>query len=48
MRDADGIPLYSVCQYEDIGDRKRAQLEVERLLALEREHDSSAFAGSTR
>jgi PAS domain S-box-containing protein len=38
VRDPDGVPLYSVCQYEDIGDRKRAQLEVERLLALEREH----------
>ena len=36
--DASGSPLYYVCQYEDIGDRMRAQLEVERSLSLEREH----------
>jgi two-component system, sensor histidine kinase and response regulator len=36
--DTDGSPLYYVCQYEDIGDRKRAQQEAERSLSLEREH----------
>jgi PAS domain S-box-containing protein len=38
VRDADGAPLYFVAQVEDIGDRKRAEAESARLLALEREH----------
>jgi PAS domain S-box-containing protein len=38
IRDPDGTPLYSVCQWEDIGDRKRAQAHLERMLALERTH----------
>jgi PAS domain S-box-containing protein len=38
VRDPDGTPLYSVAQWEDIGDRKRAQAELERMLTLERIH----------
>ena len=38
VRDPDGTPLYSVAQWEDIGDRKRVQAELERMLALERIH----------
>jgi PAS domain S-box-containing protein len=38
VRDADGTPLHFVAQVQDIGDRKRAEAESARLLALEREH----------
>jgi len=38
VRDRDRTPLYSVCQWEDIGDRKHTQAELERMLALERTH----------
>jgi PAS domain S-box-containing protein len=38
VRDPDGTPLYSVAQWEDIADRKRAQAELERMLTLERIH----------
>jgi PAS domain S-box-containing protein len=38
VRDPDGMPLYSVAQWEDIGDRKRVQAELERMLSLERIH----------
>jgi PAS domain S-box-containing protein len=38
VRDTEGAPLYFVAQIEDIGDRKRAEAEASRLLALERDH----------
>jgi two-component system, sensor histidine kinase and response regulator len=38
VRDAEGVPLYFVAQVQEIGDRKRAEAESARLLALEREH----------
>jgi diguanylate cyclase (GGDEF)-like protein/PAS domain S-box-containing protein len=36
VRDASGLPLYSVAQIEDIGNRKRADAELRRLA----DHDS--------
>ena len=38
VRDDEGAPLYFVAQVEEIGDRKRAEAEAARLLALERNH----------
>ena len=38
VRDDEGAPIYFVAQVEEIGDRKRAEAEAARLLALEREH----------
>jgi PAS domain S-box-containing protein len=37
VRDDDNRPLYLIAQVEDIGDRKRAEQDRERLLARERE-----------